>query len=451
MAEARAYWNQEMEPLLGSERMREIQLVRLQRRVDDLLRHAPFFARTLRARGIARGADLTSLDDWPQALPPFTKADYRGLIEASDGDVYRALDDVLPVPIESLVCMAATSGTTGEPQPYPLTREDIDLLWGEFLRRARWRAGVRAGDRLVHAFALSMFLAGVPILQSRDDDGTLQIPVGAEAGTARILATTRFFRGTVLSCTPSLAEHLIERAPEVLGEPIVSLGIRVLLCGGEPGAGLPAVRHRLESAYGARLFDLGAGLGVSCDHREYQGLHWIGDDLALYELVDPESHEPLPLADGARGEAVFTSLLGGGLGWTRTTLGDLHEVAVSPCPCGRSGLRFRIVGRVDDMLKVKGVIVYPAAIKAVVASFVPRVSGEFRIRLSEPPPRVVPPLRLRIERGAETPAERVAELDVELRRAMKERIKLVPEIEWLEPGTLARSAHKTKLLELEPE
>jgi phenylacetate-CoA ligase len=440
-----------MEPLLGSERMREIQLARLQRRVDELLRHAPFFARTLRARGIARGADLASLDDWPRALPPFTKVDYRGLIEASGGDVYRALDDLLPVPIETLVCMAATSGTTGEPQPYPLTREDIDLLWGEFLRRARWRAGVRPGDRLVHAFALSMFLAGVPILQSRDDDGTMQIPVGAEAGTARILATARFFRGTVLSCTPSLAEHLIERAPDVLGEPIASLGIRILLCGGEPGAGLPAVRRRLESAYGARLFDLGAGLGVSCDHPEYQGLHWIGDDLALYELVDPETHEPVPLADGARGEAVFTSLLGGGLGWTRTTLGDLHEVTTSPCPCGRSGLRFRIVGRVDDMLKVKGVIVYPAAIKGVVASFVPRVSGEFRIRLSEPPPRVVPPLRLRIERGAATPVERLAELDADLRRAMKDRIKLTPEIEWLEPGTLARSAHKTKLLEIEPE
>jgi len=451
MAEERAYWDQKMEPLLGSERMREIQLARLQRRVDDLLLHAPFFARTLRARGVARGADLASLDDWPQALPPFTKADYRGLIEASGGDVYRALDDLLPVPIETLVCMAATSGTTGEPQPYPLTREDIDLLWGEFLRRARWRAGVRPGDRLVHAFALSMFLAGVPILQSRDDDGTMQIPVGAEAGTARILSTTRFFGGTVLSCTPSLAEHLIERAPDVLGEPIASLGIRILLCGGEPGAGLPAVRRRLESAYGARLFDLGAGLGVSCDHPVYQGLHWIGDDLALYELVDPESHEPVPLVDGARGEAVFTSLLGGGLGWTRTTLGDLHEVTVSPCPCGRSGLRFRIVGRVDDMLKVKGVIVYPAAIKGVVASFVPRVSGEFRIRLSEPPPRVVPPLRLRIERGAATPIDRVAELDADLRRAMKDRIKLTPEIEWLEPGTLSRSAHKTKLLEIEPE
>ena len=90
---------------------------------------------------------------------------------------------------------------------------------------------MRPGDRLVHAFALSMFLAGVPALQFYADDGVMCIPVGAEAGVARILTTTRFFRGNVISCTPSLAEHMIERAPEVLGAPISSLGIRILLCG----------------------------------------------------------------------------------------------------------------------------------------------------------------------------------------------------------------------------
>lgn len=446
----RPYWNMEMEPLLGGEAMRAIQLERLRDRVGRLLAHAPYFARQLRERGLEDPRELRSLADWSRALPRFTKADYRELLDACGGDVYRLLDETLAVPPEELVCMAATSGTTGEPQPYPLTREDLDGLWGEFLLRARWRAGVRPGDRLVHAFALSMFLAGVPILQARGDDGTLQIPVGAEAGTARILKMARFFGGTVLSCTPSLAEHLIERAPEVLGAPVASLGIRILLCGGEPGAGIPEVRRRLEAAYGARLYDLGAGLGVSCDHPEYQGMHWVGDDLVLYELVDPGTGEALPLEDGARGEGVFTGLVGAGLGWTRLTLGDLHEVSVSPCPCGRSGLRFRIVGRVDDMLKVKGVIVYPAAVKSVVASFVPRVTGEFRIRLEEPPPRVRPPLRLRVERGPETSAAGLSALDEELRRAMREQLKVNPVIEWLEPGTLERSAHKTKWIEVEP-
>ena len=442
------YWNAEMESLFGTEQMQTIQLERLRGRVTGLFEHAPYFRRCMEERGVRGPQDIKTLDDWARALPPFTKTAYRDVVEACGGDIYRFLDETLPVPIESLVCMAATSGTTGDPQPYPLTRADIDDLWGEFMLRVRWRCGVRPGDRLVHAFALSMFLAGVPILQCSRDDGTMQIPVGAESGAARILKTARFFKGNVISCTPSLAEHLIERAPEILGEAIASLGIRVLICGGEPGAGIPEVRNRIESAYGGKLFDCGAGLGVSCAHPQYQGMHWIGDDLAIYELVDPATHEPIPLTDGAEGEAVFTSLVGGGFGWTRITLGDIHRVEVSPCPCGQTGLRYRIVGRVDDMLKVKGVIVYPAAIDSVVASFIPRVTGEFRILLDEPPPRVVPPLKLRVERGENTPPSAVAELEQELTHAMKERLKFTPAIEWVDPYSIERSAHKTRFIEV---
>lgn len=446
--ESRRYWNPEIEAILGSGRIAALQLTRLRARLGQLFEHAPYFARRMRDNGVGRPEDLQTLADWPRALPPFTKADYRALMDECGNDVYRFLDQTLPVPLSELVTMAATSGTTGDPQPYPLTRSDIDQFWGEFVLRARWRAGVRPGDRLVHGFALSMFLAGVPILQSSRDDGVLQIPVGAEAGAARILKTTRFFRGTVISCTPSLAEHLIERAPEILGAPISSLGIRILMCGGEPGAGIPEVRKRIESAYQGKLYDMGAGLGVSCDWPEYQGMHWIGDDLAIYELVDPATREPIPLADGAEGEGVFTSLVGGGFGWTRISLGDIHRVQVSPCPCGTTGFRYRIVGRVDDMLKVKGVIVYPAAIDSVLAGFIPRITGEFRIALDEPPPRVVPPLKLRIERGPDTPPSTLPETEAEIVRGLHERLKFSPRIFWLEPGELERSAHKTRFIEV---
>ena len=444
----RAYWNMEMESLLGSEQMQAIQLERLHARIAALFEHAPYFGGLMRERGVSHPQDVKSLDDWSKAMPPFTKSVYRDVVEACDGDIYRFLDETLPVPLDDLVCMAATSGTTGDPQPYPLTRADIDHLWGEFMLRVRWRSGVRPGDRIVHAFALSMFLAGVPVLQCSRDDGTMQIPVGAEPGAARILKTAKFFRGNVMMSTPSLTEHLIERAPEILGDDIASLGIRILLCGGEPGAGIPEVRQRIESAYGGRLYDCGAGLGVSCAHPEYQGMHWIGDDLCLYELVDPATHEPIPMTDGAEGEAVFTSLVGGGFGWTRISLGDVHRVEVSPCPCGQTGFRYRIVGRTDDMLKVKGVIVYPAAIDSVVASFIPKATGEFRILLDEPPPRVVPPLKLRIERGEQTQASDCESLGKEIIAAMKERLKFSPVIEWVEPFALERSTHKTKFIEI---
>jgi len=438
----------DVESRLGSDAIRALQLERLQKRVGSLIEHAPYFRDQMAERGVTSPRDIRSLSDWSRALPPFTKAVYRELVERCDNDIYRFLDETLPVPISEIVCMAATSGTTGDPQPYPFTRTDLDDFWGEYLRRARWRSGVRPGDRLVHAFALSMFAAGVPPLQSSVDDGTMQIPVGAEGGVARILKMAKFFRGNVLSCTPSLAEHMIERAPEILGAPIGNLGIKILMCGGEPGAGIPEVRRRIESAYGAKLYDAGAGLGVSCHHPEYQGMHWIADDLAIYELVDPATHESLVLEDGAEGEAVFTTLVGGGLGWTRLTLGDIHRVQVSPCPCGATGFRYRIVGRVDDMLKVKGVIVYPAAIDAVIAGFIPRVTGEFRIQLDEPPPRVVPPLRLQIERGEGVEGTAVAALEAELLKAMKEKLKITPKISWVEPYELERSAHKTRFIEV---
>jgi len=444
----RRYWDMEMETRLGTEAMRGLQLERLQTRVAQLFEHAPYFRRRMEERGIRSPRDIRSLDDWPKALPPFTKADYRELIERCGNDIYRFLDETLPVPIDQIVTMAATSGTTGDPQPYAFTRSDLDVTWGEFMRRVRWRAGVRPGDRLVHAFALSMFAAGVPPLQSSIDDGTMTIPVGAEGGVARIMKMAKFFHGNVLSCTPSLAEHMIERAPEIIGEPIAALGIKILMCGGEPGAGIPEVRRRIESAYGGKLYDAGAGFGVSCDHPEYQGMHWVGDDLCMYELMDPATHEPVALADGAEGEAVFTTLVGGGYGWTRLSLGDIHRVTVSPCPCGATGLRYRIIGRVDDMLKVKGVIVYPAAIDSVISSFIPRVTGEFRILLDEPPPRVVPPLKLRIERGRDTPVSDVPALEKDLMKAMQERLKLSPKIEWAEPFEYPRSEHKTRFLEI---
>ena len=130
------------------------------------------------------------------------------------------------------------------------------------------------------------------------------------------------------------------------------------------------------------------------------------------------------------------------------TLGDVHQVTVSPCPCGTTGFRYRIIGRVDDMLKVKGVIVYPAAIDSVIARFIPRVTGEFRILLDEPPPRVVPPLKLRIERGEQTIASALPALEGELLKALKEGLKITPQISWAAPYEYARSAHKTRFIEV---
>ena len=123
------------------------------------------------------------------------------------------------------------------------------------------------------------------------------------------------------------------------------------------------------------------------------------------------------------------------------------SVPRSPCPCGRSGFRYKIVGRTDDMLKVKGVIVYPAQIKSVVESFIPRTTGEFRILLDEPPPRVVPPVKLKIEFGEDMKKEEIEQLNREVEDKMHQAVKIRPKIEWIEPRTLERSDKKTQYIE----
>jgi phenylacetate-CoA ligase len=203
----------------------------------------------------------------------------------------------------------------------------------------------------------------------------------------------------------------------------------------------------LENAYGCRIFDAGAGFGFSCDHDEYQGMHWLGDDLCYYELVDPETKRPIAMEDGAIGEAVFTSLAGEGMVFVRQSLGDIHQVFTDPCPCGRSGFRYKVVGRSDDMLKVKGVMVYPSHIKGVLNDFFPRVTGEMRIVLNEKPPRVVPPLTIKVEHSENSRKDDLDKLGEEIIAAMRRRLKISPRIVWVEPGSLERSHYKGQVFE----
>jgi phenylacetate-CoA ligase len=324
---------------------------------------------------------------------------------------------------------------------------DVQNLWGEAMVRGAWRAGMRPHDRMLYCFALSMVIAGVPTMLGLQKLGCMMLPVGAEAKSERILMMQGLFRGTVYVGTPSLAEYLIEQAPKVLKKEVGQLGFKFLMCGGEPGAGIPEVKHKLESAYGARLFDAGAGFGFSCDHEEYQGMHWLGDDLCYYELVDPETKTPLPMENGAKGEAVFTSLQGDGMVFVRNSLGDIHQVFTEPCPCGRTGFRYKVIGRADDMLKVKGVMVYPSHIKGVVNEFVPRVTGEMRIVLDEKPPRVVPPLKIRIEHAAGIQGQDLEKLEKEIIEAMSRRLKISPQILWAEAASLERSHYKGQVFE----
>jgi len=440
----------DIEPMLNTPEMKKIQLEKLKIMLKRFYENAPFHRKRMAEAGLNSDnidSKIRSLKDFANIVPVYDKEGYRRHAKACNGDLVQLMEEEMPVSVDDLVLVNSTTGTTGEPTPYPLTMNDIDNVWGETLCRALWRGGVRKHDRMLHTFALSMVLAGTGTLMAVRKSGVMVIPVGAESGTDRIFSMAKYFKPTVFMGTPSLASYLLEKAPEKICAEASAMGIRVLICGGEPGAGVPELRKKLEEGFGAKLIDLGAGYGASCDYPEYQGMHWLGDDLCLFELVDPDTREPIPLEDGARGEAVFTNLEGDGLTSLRTSLGDIHEVTMSPCPCGKTGFRYRIVGRTDDMLKVKGVIVYPAAVSGVLEGFAPRLSGQFRIVLTEKPPLVVPPLKIKIETGKDFPKEKLGELESELLEAFHSRMKISPKIIWQKTGELERSTYKGQKFE----
>lgn len=441
----RPYWNVPMESILGTPEMGKIQLAALRKQIGALREESPVWRRRLDALGV-QAEEIRSLREFQERVPVITKDDIRAMIlEEFDGDLVSALAAWAGIPREKLVLLCATSGTTGEPVPYLFTEEDL-LVSHESFARLFWRAGFRPKGLAVHAMALSMYLAGIPLVQAVQAYGACVVPVGAEGGTERLLQFARLFRPDTLFCTPSYAEYILEKS----GDDARELGLRRLICGGEPGAGLPEVRKRLEEGFGVRVFDfMGAGpvMLCSCDHPEYQGMHFVSEDTAILELVDPESKHPLPLEDGAVGEWVVTPLAGRVNAVLRHDVGDVLQVFTSPCPCGKSGIRVKVLGRNDDMLKVKGVLVYPAAIQEQLHVFVPQVTGQFRIVLDAPPPRVVPPLKLKIEHGEGVSADELARLGEKIRTRMHGALKITPAIEWLKPGTLERARHKTAWIE----
>jgi phenylacetate-CoA ligase len=450
MIQRRPYYNMTMESILHTSEMRQLQRERLKHAIRFSYDHVPFDRERMDAASV-RPEDIDTPEDFAKALKPCSQADYREIFERYDFDIDKVLLHLCGQKrLDDLYLITSTSGTTGIPTPYPCFHRSTEAM-KEVFGRIGWRAGLGEGSRLAVCFGLSMHAAGVPhLFWYKGIEGLNLLPIGAEVGTERMLKLMKMFKVNSFTGTPSLALHLVERASEILGSSIKDLGIKTLICGAEPGAGISEIRSRLENSYGAKVLDIGAGYGVSCDHPVYQGMHWVADDLCLYELVDPDTFEQIPLVDGATGLACFTTLIPEEqifFNNLRFTTNDIHQVFTEPCPCGQSGFRYKIVGRTDDMLKVKGVPVYPAAIQGVINGFVPKVSGAFRIVLTEKPPLVMPPLKLKVEYGEGVNEAELPALEIEICKKMQSVCKFRPSITWLHPNTLERSLKKTNLLE----
>jgi phenylacetate-CoA ligase len=346
----------------------------------------------------------------------------------------------LCVPLEKVVSVSSTSGTTGDPTYYAFTASDIaitDELWARAFRFG----GVRPGDTVLHGFGLSMFLAGVPVVRALERMGARPVPVGAEAGSEKLLKIARQVRPTAICCTPSYGEYLVAK------EDLTELGIRHIFCAGEPGAGLPEVRARLSEGFGgATVTDVLGGvhgiINVSCSANA--GMHMLAPDHSIQQLVDPDTGKGIESTDGAIGVRVKTTLDWRAQPQLRASVGDVYEVLTARCECGLDVPRARVIGRTDDMLIVKGVKIYPAAVQNLVFELRPQLTGHFRIMLDAPGPKVAPPLRMRVEVSGEGGQEPVAEFV----RRMHSRFSVTPEVETVPEGTLPRTAHKAKLIEV---
>ncbi len=339
-----------------------------------------------------------------------------------------------------LVRIYSTSGTTGTPSYIPLTATDLDN-WIAGSSSSYAASGIEPGQRIVSTYNAGPFAAGAA-LASFERIGLTHIPVGT-GNTERLIRAIELLKPEAAVLTPSYAAYLAERYD------LRDSSVQRVLVAGEPGGGEPAFRAALEDGWGARVTeamgigDIGVSLWGECEHQD--GMHLGARGFVHAELIDPATGEAIAMDDGAEGELVLTHLRHRAAPLLRFRTRDHVRVRTSPCPCGRTGPRIRCIGRTDDMLIVRGVNVFPAAVREVVSAFAPEVSGHILVKPSAPGVKQEPPLPVAVElaRDARPGVELADTIRESLRGALvvQTRVELVP---W---GTLQRSEYKSKLVE----
>jgi phenylacetate-CoA ligase len=344
-----------------------------------------------------------------------------------------------------IVRIYSTSGTTGAPSYIPLTASDLEN-WIETSARSYAAAGVQPGERIVTTYNAGPFAAGAA-LAAFERIGLCHIPVGT-GNTERLMRAIELLRPEAVVMTPSYAAYALEWASE-RGVDLQGSSVRRLLLAGEPGGGEPAFRARLQEGWGARVTeamgigDIGVSLWGECEHQD--GMHLGGHGFVHPELIDPGSGEALAMGHGATGELVLSHLRHRAAPLLRFRTRDHVEIRATPCPCRRTGPRVRCIGRTDDMLIVRGVNVFPSAVREVVGAFAPAVSGQIAIRRRSPGVKQDPPLPVRVElaRGGRDDPALAGKIGAKVRDALvvQADVELVP---W---GSLRRSEYKSKLIE----
>jgi phenylacetate-CoA ligase len=357
--------------------------------VEQVMRcyeRAPFYRRKLADAGI-RPEHVLGAGDLRRL--PFTTKDELRASQAADPPLG---DFACADPVE-VVRVHVTSGTTGKPLVLGYTKEDLRTS-ARIGARAFWGAGARPDDTVLHCMSYSFYTGGLADHDALEETGATMVPVGL-GQTQRLLDLWEELQPTALFSTLTYPLYLAEAAREAGVDP-PALGLRKLIVSGEPGGQQAGTRRRVEEAWGAvlgetyGLSDVWGTLAGECEERD--GLHFAGQDGTLVELVDAESGEPLGIEPGARGELVFTHLAREATPVLRFRSRDVAEILGVECPCGRTGFRFRVVGRSDDMFRVRGVNVFPSAVEELLRE---RGYDRFAVVLERFP--VEPPVEVLVE------------------------------------------------------
>jgi phenylacetate-CoA ligase len=404
-----------------------------------LFERSAFYCEKLGAAGFGSGPQAGGLADIAQ-LPLTEKHEIRSTCTPDN-----PIGTHLCAKPSEIIRIYSTSGTTGTPSYIPLTAGDLDS-WVTASARSYAASGVVAGQRIVSTYNAGPFVAGAA-LGAFDRIGLCHLPLGT-GNTERLMLAVELLAPEAAALTPSYAAYLVEWAAE-RNVDLRGSSVERLLVAGEPGGGEPAFRAKLEEGWGARVTeamgigDIGVSLWGECE--EQDGMHLGARGFVHAELIEPETGAALAMDDGATGELVLTHLQHRAAPLLRFRTRDHVVVRTSPCECGRTSPRVRCIGRTDDMLIVRGVNVFPSAVREVVSAFAPRVSGHILVKPQAAGVKQEPPLPVSVELARDTTA------DPALAEAIRDRLRSVlvvqTRVDLVPPGSLGRSEYKSKLVE----
>jgi phenylacetate-CoA ligase len=404
--------------------------------------HAPFYKRKWDEAGF-HPDQLGSLEDFEEKVPVTTKRDLR----ASQAEA-EPFGDYLCIPREDVYHIHGTSGTTGRPTAFAIGRNDWDAI-SNAQARVMWGMGIRPGDTVFLAAIFSLYLGSWGALAGTERLGATSFPFGAGATgmSARAVNWMSQIKPTAFYGTPTYALHLAETAIKE-GLDASDFGLKQLIFSGEPGASIPSVIEKLETAFGAKVFDAGSmaemtpWMNAAGSLESAPGM-LLWQDMVYTEVCDPTTFRRVPY--GSRGTPVYTHLERTSQPMIRLVSGDLTVWEDGPNPCGRTYPRLPqgIFGRIDDMFTIRGENVYPSEIDSVLNE-IPDYGGEHRIHITRD--GAMDELLLRVEPSPEAHAdtERGQQFKEEVSRRILKTLALRTVIELVEPRSIARTDFKAR-------